>query len=197
MSPKTRPIWTAARGLPGPPARPKLAHGTRCVSVERPGIYAPYDGLLTDPARPAALADRRRLLSRSSWRRGHGSRLRALRMAGRRPGGAGGITARVAEALPACRRPSSTPGSGPGSAPAAIPVGEEVAASFSAERLRTRRRRTLHLDLGAAIADDLRAPACLPERIGRRLCTSCSPDLFFSYRRDGARSGRMAAVIWR
>lgn len=29
------------------------------------------------------------------------------------------------------------------------------------------------------------------------LCTSCRPELFFSHRRDGSRSGRQAGVVWR
>jgi len=28
------------------------------------------------------------------------------------------------------------------------------------------------------------------------LCTSCEPDLFFSHRRDGARTGRQAGLVW-
>lgn len=29
------------------------------------------------------------------------------------------------------------------------------------------------------------------------LCTSCEPDLFYSHRRDGERTGRQAGVVWR
>jgi YfiH family protein len=29
------------------------------------------------------------------------------------------------------------------------------------------------------------------------LCTSCEPDLFFSHRRDGGRTGRQGGVVWR
>ena len=28
------------------------------------------------------------------------------------------------------------------------------------------------------------------------LCTRCSPELFYSHRRDGARSGRQAGLVW-
>jgi polyphenol oxidase len=28
------------------------------------------------------------------------------------------------------------------------------------------------------------------------LCTSCNPELFYSHRRDGARSGRQAGLVW-
>ena len=29
------------------------------------------------------------------------------------------------------------------------------------------------------------------------LCTSCHPELFFSHRRDGGRTGRQAGLVWR
>jgi copper oxidase (laccase) domain-containing protein len=29
------------------------------------------------------------------------------------------------------------------------------------------------------------------------LCTSCNPELFFSHRRDGERTGRQAGLVWR
>jgi copper oxidase (laccase) domain-containing protein len=29
------------------------------------------------------------------------------------------------------------------------------------------------------------------------LCTSCNPELLFSHRRDGERTGRQAGLIWR
>ena len=28
------------------------------------------------------------------------------------------------------------------------------------------------------------------------LCTSCEPELFFSHRRDGGRTGRQAGLVW-
>ena len=63
-------------------------------------------------------------------------------------------------------------------------------------------------DLGEGIADgrmlDLRAVVRrLLERAGvdsvvaSELCTRCNPELFFSHRRDGERTGRQAGVAWR
>ena len=28
------------------------------------------------------------------------------------------------------------------------------------------------------------------------LCTSCNPELFYSHRRDGERTGRQAGLVW-
>jgi len=28
------------------------------------------------------------------------------------------------------------------------------------------------------------------------LCTKCNPDLFYSHRRDGGRTGRQAGLVW-
>jgi copper oxidase (laccase) domain-containing protein len=28
------------------------------------------------------------------------------------------------------------------------------------------------------------------------LCTKCNPDLFYSHRRDGERTGRQAGLVW-
>lgn len=52
------------------------------------------------------------------------------------------------------------------------------------------------LDLAAVARDQLVAAGVKPAHIKTcGLCTSCNGDLFFSYRRDGASTGRMAAVI--
>jgi YfiH family protein len=53
------------------------------------------------------------------------------------------------------------------------------------------------LDLVAAVRARLVAagiPAGSVSATG--LCTACRPDLFFSHRRDGARTGRQAGVVW-
>jgi YfiH family protein len=82
---------------------------------------------------------------------------------------------------------------GPGIGPCCYEVGEEVLAAFE--------------PLGPGLADgamlDLRAVAArLLERAGverievSEMCTSCNPDLFFSYRRDGDPTGRQAGLAW-
>ncbi len=53
-----------------------------------------------------------------------------------------------------------------------------------------------HLDLPAVIHDQLLAAGLAPSRIHTsEFCTACRTDLFFSHRREGARTGRMMAVI--
>jgi YfiH family protein len=83
---------------------------------------------------------------------------------------------------------------GPGIGSCCYEVGEEVLARF--------------LPLGEGVADgrmlDLaEATRCLLERAGvgdvesSDLCTSCNPELFFSHRRDGPRTGRQGGLVWR
>jgi polyphenol oxidase len=81
---------------------------------------------------------------------------------------------------------------GPGIGPSCYEVGEEVLAEFS------------DLD-GVADGRMLDLPAvarALLERAGvesiqsAEICTSSNPDLFYSHRRDGERTGRQAGLVW-
>jgi YfiH family protein len=81
---------------------------------------------------------------------------------------------------------------GPGIGPCCYEVGDEVLAAFEA----------LGPDVAVGRMLDLRQAARrLLERAGvERLevceeCTSCQPELFFSHRRDGVRTGRQAGLI--
>jgi YfiH family protein len=81
---------------------------------------------------------------------------------------------------------------GPGIGPCCYEVGEEVAtpfrARFGADVLHGR-----NLDLYGATEKALLAAGCARvERV--EMCTSCHPDLFFSHRRDGVRTGRQGIV---
>jgi YfiH family protein len=81
---------------------------------------------------------------------------------------------------------------GPGIGPCCYEVGEEVAAPFrdryGAEVLHGR-----NLDMYACTEKALYAAGSTSvERV--EMCTSCHPDLFFSHRRDGARTGRQGIV---
>ncbi|MFW6058843.1 MAG: peptidoglycan editing factor PgeF [Phycisphaeraceae bacterium] len=81
-------------------------------------------------------------------------------------------------------------------------VGPEVAEAFEAAALAETIDRTIdvkpHVDLGRAVRCQLQRggvpAAAIDDGAG---CTYQQDDLFFSYRRDGTRSGRMAAVIGR
>ena len=100
---------------------------------------------------------------------------------------AAGVVARAATAVDA-----EAAAVGPGIGPCCYEVGDEVLAEFA--------------DLDG-VADgrmlDLSAVArALLERAGVEateisgLCTKCNPDLFYSHRRDGERTGRQAGLVW-
>jgi YfiH family protein len=93
---------------------------------------------------------------------------------------------------------------GPAIGPCCYEVGEELPAMFAergwneAQRNRwfIRRDGRLFLDVWQANADQLRN-AGLPDNQVHvsRLCTACHPEWFYSYRREGAGTGRLAAFI--
>lgn len=101
---------------------------------------------------------------------------------------ADGIIARGARAVQA-----QAAAVGPGIGQCCYQVGPEVLERFE--------------DLGEGIAEDrmldlpevarrlLRA-AGVEEIESAGLCTSCEPELFFSHRRDGERSGRQGGLVW-
>jgi purine-nucleoside/S-methyl-5'-thioadenosine phosphorylase / adenosine deaminase len=81
---------------------------------------------------------------------------------------------------------------GPGIGPCCYEVGEQVLAEF--EDLDGVAEGCM-LDL-TAVARSLLARAGVTEVESADLCTSCNPDLFFSHRRDGERTGRQAGLVW-
>jgi hypothetical protein len=55
---------------------------------------------------------------------------------------------------------------------------------------------SIHLDLVAAARDQLLAAGLVPHHIATvDFCTACRTDLFYSYRKEGSRTGRTMAVI--
>ena len=102
---------------------------------------------------------------------------------------AAGIVARGVKAVNA-----TAAALGPGIGPCCYEVGAEVLERFA--------------ELGEGVARD--GMLDLPEVARRRLteagverveatplCTSCEPELFFSHRRDGERTGRQGGLVWR
>jgi hypothetical protein len=83
---------------------------------------------------------------------------------------------------------------GPGIGPCCYEVGDEVAAPFR-DRYGEDVARDGRLDLWAAAERALNA-AGIADVHRTDLCTSCNPDLFFSHRRDGARTGRQGMVAY-
>jgi copper oxidase (laccase) domain-containing protein len=83
---------------------------------------------------------------------------------------------------------------GPGIGAARYEIGPEVAARFGGEFLLPLASGRPGLDLqGVAVAQLAAAGVTAIDRVA--VCTFDHPELFFSYRRDGAVCGRQAAVI--
>jgi polyphenol oxidase len=100
---------------------------------------------------------------------------------------AGGIVASAAERIEA-----EAAAIGPGIGPCCYEVGEEVLAEF-AELEGVAVGRMLDL---TAVATRLLERAGVDEIDASGLCTSCNPELLFSHRRDGERTGRQAGLVW-
>lgn len=88
---------------------------------------------------------------------------------------------------------------GPSNGPCCYEVGPDVEEAFGAEGARffvPGRSARKHLDVAAANRAQLLDAGVRADRLDvLSLCTQCRPDLFFSYRRDGAQAGRMISVI--
>ncbi|HET9119748.1 MAG TPA: polyphenol oxidase family protein [Solirubrobacterales bacterium] len=81
---------------------------------------------------------------------------------------------------------------GPGIGSCCYEVGEEVLAEFD-DLDGVAEGRMLDL---TAVARELLARAGVSAVESADLCTSCNPDLFYSHRRDGERTGRQAGLVW-
>ena len=81
---------------------------------------------------------------------------------------------------------------GPGIGPCCYEVGEEVLSAFDGLDGVARGRM---LDL-TAVATALLERAGVDAIESSGLCTSCNPELFYSHRRDGERTGRQAGLVW-
>ena len=100
---------------------------------------------------------------------------------------AAGVLARAAEAVRA-----TAAAIGPGIGPCCYEVGEEVLSEFAELDGVAEGRR---LDL-PAVARALLERGGVGEVETADLCTSCNPELFYSHRRDGERTGRQAGIAW-
>ncbi len=199
----------AALGLAGREfVTARQVHGSHLMVVSGPReaaavAAAPADGLLTASSAvalailtadclPVLLVDPRRsavAAVHSGWR---GT---VQRIAGR-------AVRRMTEefgSAPADLRVAIGPGIGPCCYEVDWPVLEQVAAAFpgAEDTLITpvRKGRAL-FDLRAAVLYDLKETGVPGENVTVvEECTACQAEWFFSYRRDGQSTGRMAAVI--
>jgi YfiH family protein len=185
-----------ALGLSARVARLRLEHGARLLCVTEPGAYGPADALLTDRDDLVlwfTVADCFPLTASAGAWRGHAH-------CGWRGAAAGlpGILARALAERSGVPAEEMSAWIGPGIGPCCYPVGEEVAARFpdSARRPPDVRGKP-RLDLKREIALQLRRAGMREAAVASSpLCTACHPERFFSHRRDGAPSGRMAALSW-
>lgn len=100
---------------------------------------------------------------------------------------AGGIVQQAVEAVGA-----TAAAVGPGIGPCCYEVGDEVLAEF-ADLDDVAEGRMLDL---TAVARAHLARVGVTEVESADLCTSCNPELFYSHRRDGERTGRQAGLVW-
>ena len=100
---------------------------------------------------------------------------------------AGGIVGEAARAVGA-----EAAAIGPGIGPCCYEVGEEVLSAFD-DLDGVARGRMLDL---TAVATALLERAGVDAIESSGLCTSCNPELFYSHRRDGERTGRQAGLVW-
>ncbi|HEY7267912.1 MAG TPA: polyphenol oxidase family protein [Solirubrobacterales bacterium] len=100
---------------------------------------------------------------------------------------AGGIVAEAAGSVEA-----KAAAIGPGIGRCCYEVGEEVLSAFE-DLDGVARGRMLDL---SAVATALLERAGVDTIEPSGLCTSCNPELFYSHRRDGGRTGRQAGLVW-
>ena len=191
-----RARFTGCKGVaPDELAIPGQVHSANVQAVSAPGAYPGCDGLVTDiprvflsvsfadcvpvlifdPVRPAVAA------VHAGWR---------------------GAAARIASAavhlleLAYGSRPDDLlVYLGPAAGKCCYAVGPEVAANFPGTRIRND-GSSIYLDLKGAIVEQLSSCGISPAHIELDpSCTICTPHRFHSYRRDGAKSGRMMGFI--
>lgn len=94
--------------------------------------------------------------------------------------------------------PAAIAAIGPGIGPCCFEVGDDVAAEIAASahgaEVVLRGSAKPRVDLAAAVRAQLES-AGIAAIDALAACTMCSADLFFSFRRDGKRSGRMLSAI--
>lgn len=176
----------------------RQVHGTAVCRIEGPGDVDGYDALMTDcrgiylgivtaDCYPLLVLDRRRgacAAIHAGWQ-----------------GTAGNIAGKAVRAMADAY--GTRPGDclawvGAGISGKRYEVGEEVAGHFSGRYL----SRSAHadgkylLDLSAANREQLTGAGIPPGQVAHSpLCTFSDRELFFSYRRDTGRTGRMLSLI--
>ncbi len=195
------------RDTPPPPGllRPVQVHGTRIAEAracegeppEADGVVSrepgAWVGVATADCVPVLLADAGGAVVaavHAGWRGLAGGVLEAGVAALRERGGADPLAAIGPHIGPCCYEVD---------APVLEPLSRHLGPALDAA-LRPSRADHARLDLGAAARIALEAAGVAPERIGAlpdawEACTRCDAARFHSYRRDGARAGRLLSWI--
>jgi YfiH family protein len=191
----------AARGIdPGQLVSSVQVHGTAILTAEKPGHYHGYDALITDKENlflciftadcyPVLIYDPQHKASgavHAGWK-----------------GSAGDIVIKTIEAMQV--RFNTLPEEcfayiGTGISPEAYEVGREVAMRFPSDCCRQsplgQENEKYNLDLGMVNYRQLLASGIPASNIERStFCSVRDSDLFFSYRRDQEKTGRMVSLI--
>jgi YfiH family protein len=115
-------------------------------------------------------------------------------------GTAGGIVERALAAVRGRAGGEVRAALGPGIGACCYEVGDEVRGAFTARGHDREVMPDGRLDLALAVRRQLEVEGVAADRIHAcGLCTSCTPELFFSHRRDGAAgrpTGRQAGLAW-
>jgi polyphenol oxidase len=195
-------IVLRALGLADRVARLRLEHGARVLQPDGPGLHGPADALLSDDPGLVlwfTVADCIPVTIVASTWRVHGHC------------GWRGVVAGLVEAMAAALAKASTssPGDlrawiGAGIGPCCYQVGPEVAERVDPVALRSVPPAPGHptprtfLDLRREIALRLARLGVPAGGVAADpSCTSCEPARFFSHRRDGVPTGRLAALCFR
>jgi purine-nucleoside/S-methyl-5'-thioadenosine phosphorylase / adenosine deaminase len=154
------------------------------------GRGQPGDGVWTDaPAEPLLVVTADCLPVALARSNGERPAIAALHVGWR--GLLAGILQSAIEALGGGRLSAAI---GPGIGPCCYEVGDEVAHAFK-QRFGNTIVRAHRLDLWSAAEQALRAGGVAAiSRVD--LCTACNGELFFSHRRDGARTGRQGLIAY-
>ena len=193
-------LCAAASVNPERMVRSEQIHGTEILSAKKPGSYHGYDALITDQKNlflciftadcyPVLIYDPRHNASaavHAGWK-----------------GSAGGIVMKTIKAMQACF--NTLPAEclayiGTGISADAYEVGREVALEFPTDYYRRspfcQDEEKYLLDLGLINYRQLLASGILPSNIELSpYCSARDNALFFSYRRDEGKTGRMVSLI--
>lgn len=190
----TRTLFEYLNWNPDLLAAADQVHGTHVQAVEKPGVYAETDGLVTN--KPGIVLGIRVADCAAVLIAGPQNKVIGAFHAGWK-GAAGGI---IPKGIKMMKKLSGKPGQfrafiSPCISKESFEVGEEVAARFPAEFVDRKNFKKPHVDLKAYISAQLAAEGVGEESVEVSDECTMQNDCFFSYRREKERAGRMLGLI--